>query len=140
MLNIYGAMTPVTVMMPGMGRVNPKQMKQAMKRMGITTDEINGVEEVIIRTKDKEYVITDAQVSIMTMQGQKTYQIVGETEVRGRTQAASGPAGPAPVEALPEEDVQLVMSQTGCDRDKAVAALKATDGQPAEAIIKIMSS
>jgi len=125
--------------MPGMGRVNPKQMKQAMKRMGISTDDINGVEEVIIRTKDKEYVITEAQVSIMTMQGQKTYQIVGETEIRPRGQAASGPSAQPAVAAIPEDDIQLVMSQTGCDREKAIEALKATDGQPAEAIIKLMS-
>ena len=40
---------------------------------------------------------------------------------------------------FPEEDVELVMSQVNCDREKAIAALEATDGQPAEAIIKIMS-
>ena len=45
-------------MMPGMGRgVNPRQMKQAMKRMGISQEEMQGVEEVVIRTADKEYVI-----------------------------------------------------------------------------------
>jgi nascent polypeptide-associated complex subunit alpha len=139
MLNISGALTALTIMMPGMGRVNPKQMKQAMKRMGISTDEINGVEEVIIRTKDKEYVITHAEVSIMTMQGQKTYQIAGETEVRPRAQATSGPSAQPAAAVIPEDDIQLVMSQTGCDRDKAIEALKATDGQPAEAIIKLMS-
>jgi nascent polypeptide-associated complex subunit alpha len=133
-------MTRVTVMMPGMGRVNPKQMKQAMKRMGISTDEIDGVEEVLIRTRDKEYVITDASVSIMTMQGQKTYQIQGQTDVRPRGQVTSGPAAAMQAAAIPEEDIELVMSQTGCTREKAVEALKATDGQPAEAIIKLMSS
>ena len=44
-------------------------------------------------------------------------------------------AGPS----FPNEDIELVMSQTNCDRDKAIAALEETDGQPAEAIIKIMS-
>lgn len=127
-------------MMPGMGRVNPKQMKQAMKRMGISTDEINGVEEVIIRTKDKEYVITDASVSIMTMQGQKTYQIVGETEIRPRGQAQGALPEASMPSSIPDEDIELVMGQTGCSREKAVEALKASDGQPAEAIIKLMSS
>lgn len=129
-------------MMPGMGRVNPKQMKQAMKRLGITNEDLQGVEEVIIRTRDKEYVISEAQVSVMTVQGQKTYQIAGETKERPKGSSTSIPASvvtPNP-SAIPEEDVQLVMGQTGCSREKAVEALKATDGQPAEAIIKIISS
>ena len=72
-------------MMPGMGRgVNPRQMKQAMKRMGISQEEMQGVEEVIIRTADKEYVIKDAAVTCVTMHGQKTYQVVGDPEVRSR--------------------------------------------------------
>ncbi|MCE5296751.1 MAG: nascent polypeptide-associated complex protein [Euryarchaeota archaeon] len=127
-------------MMPG-GRVNPKQMKQAMRRLGITNDELNDVEEVIIRRKGSEMVISNAQVSIMTMQGQKTFQIVGDVVERSKT-ASIGTSQPATVAAvtIPEEDIELVMGQTGCDRDKAMAALKAVDGQPAEAIIKIMSS
>jgi len=40
-------------MIPGMGRgTNPRQMKQMMKRLGITTEEIENVEKVIIRTAD----------------------------------------------------------------------------------------
>ncbi|HKZ64573.1 MAG TPA: NAC domain-containing protein, partial [Thermoplasmata archaeon] len=33
-------------MVPG-GRMNPKQMKQMMKRLGIEQEEIAGVEEVV---------------------------------------------------------------------------------------------
>ncbi len=36
-------------MIPG-GRVNPRQMRQAMKRLGIEQEELAGVEEVVIRT------------------------------------------------------------------------------------------
>lgn len=122
------------LMMPGMGRgVNPRQMKQAMKRMGISTEEMKGVEEVIIRTADKEYVIKDAAVSCIVMQGQKTYQVVGEPEVRSRQKIIE--EGPG----IPEEDIQLVMSQTEASKEEAVQALKDCDGQPAEAILKIMS-
>src|SRR3989442_1137674 len=49
-------------MIPG-GRVNPRQMRQAMKRMGIEQEELEGVEEVIIRTASKEYVIRDPNVT-----------------------------------------------------------------------------
>lgn len=124
-------------MMPGMRGVNPRQMKQAMKRLGITTEELKGVEEVIIRTRSKEYVLTDAAVTLMDMQGQKTFQVVGEAVIRDRQ--GSEPAKPAEP-TVPEEDIQLVMEQTGCDRERAIKALKDAGGQPAEAILGIMSS
>lgn len=123
-------------MMPGIGKVNPRQMKQAMKKMGITTEEIENVQEVIIRTPTLEYVIKNASVSIMGVQGQKTYQIMGEAETRPRT--AGGPEETGP--EVPSEDVELVMSQTGCDASTAAEALRSCGGQPAEAIIKIITS
>ena len=131
-------------MMPGMRGVNPRQVKQAMKRMGIETEELQGVTEVVIRTRDKQIVITEAEVTVMKVQGQKTYQIVGEDKVlplgqAPREDAQAVQAAPAPP-SVPEEDVQLVMSQTGASREKAMEALKACDGQPAEAIIKLLSS
>ncbi|HSV42210.1 MAG TPA: nascent polypeptide-associated complex protein [Methanomassiliicoccales archaeon] len=115
-------------------------MKQAMKRMGISTEDIEDVEEVIIRTRDKEYVIQDAQVTVMNMQGQKNYQITGEAQVRPRGSSASIKEILPEQITIPEDDIQLVMGQTGCSREKAVEALRSTEGQPAEAIIKIMSS
>jgi nascent polypeptide-associated complex subunit alpha len=40
---------------------------------------------------------------------------------------------------MPEEDIELVMSQTGCGRDAAIKALEENSGQPAEAILQIMT-
>jgi len=116
--------------------VNPRQMKQAMKRLGITTEDINGVEEVIIRTKDKEYVLKEPAVTVMEMQGQKTFQVVGEATVQERKAQPAKSAEPS----LPEEDITLVMEQTGATREQAVKVLNECGGQPAEAILKIMSS
>lgn len=118
--------------MSGM-RVNDRQMKQAMKKMGIKQSSVDGVTEVIIRTKDREIVIKKAEVICVEMGGTKSYQVSGEEEER--MIGADGVAKPA----FPEEDVSLVISQTGCDRDRALAALEAAGGQPAEAIIKIMT-
>jgi len=112
--------------------MNPRQMKQAMKRMGIKADEIDDAEEVIIRTSTQEYIITEPAVTKMEVQGQVTFQIIGEYEIKDRTDADAGPN-------IPEEDIMLVMDQTGCTKDQAIEALEATDGQPAEAIMKIVS-
>ncbi len=126
-------------MMPG--HMNPRQVKQAMKRLGIKTEEIEDVTEVLIRTKTKQYVIKDASVTIMEMQGQKTFQIVGEEEVMPLEAAPAKTAATAPsAPKFPEGDVKLVMDQTGVTREKAIEALSATDGQLAEAILKIMST
>ena len=122
--------------MAGGMRMNGRQMKQAMKKMGIKQESIDDVTEVIIRTKSNEIVISDAEVICVEMGGNKNYQVSGRESIRAL--GADDPDAPAPV-SFAEEDVELVMSQTQCDRDKAVEALMATDGQPAEAILKIMT-
>ncbi|GAH33954.1 unnamed protein product, partial [marine sediment metagenome] len=48
-------------MMPG--RINPRQMNQMMKRLGINVKEIENVEKVIIQTGDKEYVFENVEVT-----------------------------------------------------------------------------
>ena len=122
-------------MMPG-GRMNPKQMKAMMKRMGITQEDIEDVEEVVIKTRSKEIFFKDAAVTAMTVQGQKTYQIVGTPQERARkNEDAQKEEG-----GIPEDDIKLVMSQTGCTAGEARKALESADGAPAEAILKIMSS
>jgi nascent polypeptide-associated complex subunit alpha len=129
--------------------MNPKQMKAAMRRMGIQQDEVEGVEEAIIRTKDKEIVFRRPDVMSITAQGQVTYQIVGRPEERPRTTAgeAAGEgegedveaAAPAPAAKYSEEDVELVMGQTGASEEDARAALDDCEGEVAEAIIKLIS-
>jgi len=110
-------------------------MKTMMKRMGITQEEIADVEEVVIRTRTKEIVLTGAAVTAMTVQGQKTYQVVGEAKERPRKrEEAQEEAG------VPAEDVELVMAQTGCSAQQAKKALEECDGAPAEAILKVMAS
>ena len=95
-----------------------------MKQLGINIKDIEGVEEVIIRTKDKEYIFRDVEVTVMEAQGQKTYQIIGNPEIKNR--------------GLPEEDIKLVMEKTGKSREEAEKVLKESNGDIAEAIMKLM--
>jgi len=113
-------------MMPGMpGRMNPRQMNQMMKKLGINVKEIENVEQIIIRTNTKEYVFDEADVTIMEAQGQKTYQITGNPRVVERK------AG------IPKEDIDLVVEQTGKTVEEATKALEETKGDIAEAIMKL---
>ena len=128
-------------MIPG-GMRNQRQMQLAMRRLGMKTEPVDGVEEVVIRTKDKEHVFKAPEVTILEVQGVRTYQVVGTPEVRPRSagsSAASPAAAPAAPAGPPEEDVQLVMEQAGVDHEEAVAALEESDGQPAEAILHLLS-
>jgi nascent polypeptide-associated complex subunit alpha len=131
-------------MLPG-GRMNERQMQAMMKRLGMSTQPLEGVEEVIIRMRDKEHVLRAPEVTILTVQGVRTFQVVGEVEVRPRSAVvaeahagagSTAPAGPPPA---PEEDVQLVIEQTGVTHEEAVKALDEAGGAPAEAILSILS-
>ncbi|OPX80094.1 MAG: Nascent polypeptide-associated complex protein [Methanosaeta sp. PtaB.Bin039] len=113
-------------MFPGIGGrgMNPKKMKGMLKSMGINIDEVEGVEEVIIRTSDRDIVIRDAQVAIMDAQGSRSFQISGEVTEQPRL-------------TIPDSDIELVMAQTGTDHDTARAALIQSKGDLAEAIVRI---
>ncbi len=113
-------------MMPGMpGKMNPRQMQQMMKRLGINIKEIDNVEEVIIRTNTKEYIIDNAEVTIMDAKGQKTYQVTGRARVEDRE------------EKIPDKDIDLVVEQTGKSKEEAEKALEESNGDIAEAIMKL---
>lgn len=131
--------------------MNPKQMKAAMRRMGIQQEEVEGVEVAIIRTKDKEIVFHRPDVMSITAQGQVTYQIVGRPEERPRSAAGEaagdgvveGGTAPAPPSApgakYSDDDVELVMGQTGASEGDVRAALDECDGEVAEAIMRLIS-
>jgi len=110
-------------MIPGM---NPKMMKQAMKKMGIKEEQLE-VSEVIMKVGDKELVFESPQVSMINMMGQNTYQVIGEPVIRELDTTPE----------INEEDIKTVMEQAECDEEKAKAVLEETNGDLAEAIIKI---
>lgn len=115
-------------MFPGMGgRVDPRQMNQMMKRLGIDIHEIPDVQEVIIRTAREEYRFEAPEVTVMTAQGQKTYQVVGKPAVQAREAEL----------VISEADIQMVVEQSGKSAEEARAALEATKGDIAEAIVKL---
>jgi nascent polypeptide-associated complex subunit alpha len=109
-------------MMPG--KMNSRQLSQMMKRFGINVKNIDNVEKVIIQTDTKEYIFEHAEVTVMDAQGQKTYQIIGEPTIKLKE------------EETVKDDVKLVMEQTGKSEAEARKALKETNGDIAEAIVK----
>ncbi|MBU0496579.1 MAG: nascent polypeptide-associated complex protein [Candidatus Thermoplasmatota archaeon] len=110
-------------MMPG--KMNPRQLQQMMKRFGINIKTVENVEKVLIQTDTKEYIFNDAEVTIMDAQGQKTFQIAGNPVIRNREDDKIS------------EDIQLIMDQTGKTEKEARDALTTTNGDIAEAILRL---
>ena len=72
-------------------RMNPRDAKRMMQRMGMNMEGVEDVEEVIIRTPTKEIVIEAPEVAIVNVQGQKIFQVAGGkvSERAPRTQSRS---------------------------------------------------
>ncbi len=104
-----------------MGRINPKQLDKLMKQMGMKTENIDAL-EVVIRTKDKEIVVSNPVVQKINMMGQESIQIQGDIVERE-------------LKEYNEDDIKLVMDQTGVDKDKAIELLEKSDGDIAQAIL-----
>ncbi len=116
-------------MLPGAG-MNPKQLKQmqrAMKQMGMDNKDVKGVTEVVIKFKTKEIVVKNPKVNLMDFMGQQTYQVTGKI-VENKIEAEI---------EIPDDDVDLVSTQTGVSKEKALETLKETKGDLAEAILRL---
>jgi len=101
-------------------KMDNRNARRMMERMGINMKEIPNVQEVVIRTLDKEMHIKNASVSEVNAQGNRVFQVAGdveEVEVERET--------------FNEEDILLVQQQTGASRERVAAALAESDGEVA---------
>lgn len=106
-----------------------RQTRRILDRMGINFEPINDVQEVIIRTKEKDIVVKKASVSEVKAKGTRMFQVVGEDIeeiVREKPK-------------FTEEDVLLVAQQTGVSPERARVALEESGGELAQAILKLTS-
>ncbi|MFT4343776.1 MAG: nascent polypeptide-associated complex protein [Candidatus Woesearchaeota archaeon] len=110
-------------MIPGM---NPRQMKQMMRRMGMEQAQIDA-SEVIIKTSDKVLRFEAPEVSKVNVMGQETYQIVG-TPIEESVDASPD---------INEDDIATVMDQTNVDEETARKAIEDNNGDLASAIMQL---
>ncbi len=105
-------------------KMDPKHMEKMMKQMGMNVTNIDA-EEVVIRTPDKDIIITNPQVSKIKAMGQETFQISGDVSERERSD-----------EDVSEDDVEMVAEQAGVSKEEAREMLRET-GDIAEAIMRL---
>lgn len=121
-----------------MFKVNPRDMKKMMKRMGIDVDieEVQDAERVFIeRSSGTRIVIENPQITIMKMKGQSVLQIIGdirEEKLEKRDEKIEE------IE-IKEEDVELVALEAGVSLEEARQALIFTKGDLAQAILMLQS-
>ena len=101
-------------------KINQREIEKAMKRMGIQSVQVEAT-EVIIRTEEKDIVLSSPSVTKVNMGGQVSYQIAGDEVERSRINI---------------EDVKMIVQQTSCSEEDAKKALEET-GDLAEAILRL---
>ncbi len=112
-------------MLPGLGGMNPAQMKAMMKQFGIKSEDLDVNKVVIELTNGSKLIFDSPTVNAVDMKGQKTYTITGEaTEEKGE-------------EVLSEDDIDMVAEQAQVSKEDARAALEEHDGDIAEAIASL---
>lgn len=108
--------------------INPKQLEQMMKKMGIQQQEVDA-KKVIIELPDKKIILVGPTVSKVNAMGQETWQVVGGEQYEEKN-------SPEKIK-IDEDDVKTVMEQTGASEKVVKKILEETNGDLAEAILKL---
>lgn len=101
-------------------------MQQMMKKLGMQQEDIDAT-EVIIKTAEKDIVITEPSVAKVNIMGQETFQISGNIHEREKTVEVE----------ISDDDVNMVAEQAEVSKKEAKKALEETKGNIAEAIMKL---
>ncbi|MEM4256914.1 MAG: nascent polypeptide-associated complex protein [Candidatus Diapherotrites archaeon] len=112
------------MMFPGLGN-DPKKMKQMLQQFGIKTEDLDA-NRVIIESQSKTLVIEKPSITLMKVQGQSIYTIIGNALEQKKDLE------------IPEADINLVAEQAKVSKEQALNALKDSKGDIAEAIQKLL--
>jgi nascent polypeptide-associated complex subunit alpha len=104
--------------------MNPKQMQGMMKKMGISQEEIDATRVTIEKSDGNKIIINNPSVSIVKMQGQETFQIIGDWYEESSEIEIS------------QEDIKTIMEKTGCTKEEAKKSLEKTKDL-AESILEL---
>lgn len=116
---------------------NPKDLEKILKRMGIKLEEIDAA-YVEIRLKNGEIIrINNPTVTLMKMPNKTQLYQIQAAESAVQKAAPQPPAQPSEYQPS-EEDITLLVEQTGAPREEVIKALKETKGDLVQAAMKLM--
>ncbi len=104
-----------------------RQLRRMLDKMGLNMSELSNVEEVVIRTKEKELRIKSPTVAELKSQDSTIYQVVGDDIEEIHRE----------VPKFSDEDVMLVSQQAGVSKEVAIKALEDAQGDLAKAILSL---
>ena len=104
-----------------MGGMNPAQMKQLMRQLGIKTEDLKA-KRVIFEMDGKKLILENPAVTCIAMQGQKIYNVIGEPKEESQ---------------IPDADIIMVAEQANVPKEKAKKALEENEGDIAKAILAL---
>ena len=105
-----------------MFNLNPKKMEAMMKQIGMEQENINASRVVIEKKDGSKININNPNVTKIKIQGQESYQIVGEVDEEL---------------SISEEDIKTVMEKTNKSHEESKKALEGVKGDLAEAILEL---
>jgi len=101
--------------------MDPQKMQKMLKKLGMKMDNIPA-NQVIIKTDSGDITIDEPQVVKTTMKDQVVFQVSGNVKQKTST----------------DEDVKLVMEQTGVDdKEKIEELLQQNNGDVAKTIMQL---
>ncbi len=101
--------------------MDPEKMQKMLKKLGMKMDNVPA-NQVIIKTDSGDITIDNPQVIRTTMKGQIVFQVSGSVKQKTFT----------------DEDVKLIMEQTGVDdSNKIKELLQQNDGDVAKTIMQL---
>ncbi len=108
-------------------KMDNRQTRRMLEKMGMNLEELPNVEEVIIKTKERDLIIKEPQVSQIKSKAMNMFQIIGnDTEEIEKE-----------IPSYKEEDILLVSQQANVSPEEAQKALEETNGDLAQAILKL---
>jgi len=105
-------------------------MRRMMDKMGLDMNELTNVQEVIIKTDKKEIIISKPSVTEMKAKDNSIFTVTADSYEEKELE----------VPIFSEEDIQLVILQSGVDEEKARTALEEAKGDLAKAILNLTSA
>lgn len=110
-----------------MMRGGNREMRRMLGKMGLEMNEMDGIEEVIIKTETKELFLIKPQIIEMKGKDSTIFQIIA-TDIEEKQRE---------IPSFKDEDIVLVMQQANVSKEKAVQALTDSKGDLAQAILTL---
>ena len=105
-----------------------------LSSLGLDLKELGTAEEVVIRFHDREIILRNPSVVMLNVERERIFQIVGGEEEEREVKTETPPYEPS------QDDVMLVMAQTGVSEEEARQALVETNGDLAKAILMLRTA